>query len=285
VSYNSILMDKKALQNSLELEILMSTMDKTSLSFLGPIFPSHDIENLNILIVNQTSVGKELHSDYKNIRVINSYEKGLSKSRNLAIQNAIGNICLLADDDIEYLPNFENTIKKGFENFDKAAVITFKIDTFTGEAYKTYPQSSKRLTAKKELRTSSSVEMAFKREAILFNEIMFNVNFGLGSHFPSGEEYLFLKKVRQKGLPIYFENKAILRHKLLRSTSNMASENFIRTQAAIYYVDYKLFSYVALLKFIVYLVRTRQISINTAMKNYKVGLDGIKSFKRLKHGQ
>ena len=106
-------MDEPVLKNSPKLEILMSTMNKTSLSFLEPIFPNHNLEDLNILVVNQTQVGKELNSDLENIRVFNSYEKGLSKSRNLAIQNALGEICLIADDDTEYLPDFasEFTLK------------------------------------------------------------------------------------------------------------------------------------------------------------------------------
>ncbi len=278
-------MDKLFSENQIDFEILISTMDQTSLSFLEAIFPHHNLENLNILIVNQTKVGKELYSNQKNIRVINSYERGLSKSRNLAIQNALGKICLLADDDIEYLPSFENTVKKGFKENSKATVILFKIDTFTGEIYKIYPNTSKQLIRKKELRNASSVEIAFKRNDIVTNEITFNLNFGLGSQFPSGEEYLFLKDVFNKGLQICFENSAIVKHHFISSTSNLAHEKFIRTQAAIHYSDYKMFSYLALLKFILYLVRKRQIPLNCVFSKYRIGLEGIKSFRRLKHEQ
>jgi len=276
---------EKVLEDNLKLEILMSTMNKTSLSFLDTIFPHHKLNTLNILIINQTQTGKELHSGFENIRVINSYEKGLSKSRNLALKNALGDICLIADDDIEYVEDFENIIINSFQKFDDASVIRFKIDTFSGDAYKAYLKHSKKLNSKKDIKSSSSIEIAFKRDHIIQNNIEFDTLFGLGSYFQSGEEYLFLKEVLKKELPIYFENKFIVKHQLIRSTSNMASDDFIKAKAAQYHSDYKLFSYLALLKFIIFLVRKRMIPFPEFLVKYKIGLKGIKTFIKLKNAQ
>ncbi|MGM5470666.1 glycosyltransferase [Flavobacteriaceae bacterium LMO-SS05] len=276
-------MEDQSLECKLKFEILISTMDKTSLSFLNPIFRHHKQEDLSILIINQTEVGNELHSDIENIRVINSFERGLSLSRNLAIQNARGDICLIADDDIEYLPNFESIVKSAFKKFNKATVIRFKIDTFTGETYKTYPIRSTKLFKKRDIKNSSSIEIALIRTAIVSNNITFDSLFGLGSYFQSGEEYLFLKDVLKKNLHIYFENKSIVKHKFTRSTSNMASNAFIKAQGAIYYKDYKLLSYIALLKFIIFLLRKQMIFLSDFKNKFKIGLDGISSYKRLKH--
>jgi len=278
-------MEEQALEIDLKLEILISTMNKTSLSFLEAIFAYHKLDDLNILIINQTEIGKELHSDFKNIRVINSYEKGLSKSRNIAIKNALGDICLIADDDIEYLPNFERTVKKSFKKFDKASVILFKIDTFTGETYKTYPKKSIRLSGNRDIKSASSIEITFNRTTIDSNNILFDPLFGLGSYFQSGEEYLFLKDVLKKRLPIYFENKFIVKHQFIRSTSNMASDDFIKAKAAQYCDDYKIFSYFALLKFIIFLVRKRKVPLSDFILKYKIGLGGIKSLIRLRYAK
>lgn len=274
-------MDGQVLSNNLKLEILISTMDKTSLSFLEKMFPHHNLKDLNLLIVNQTKAGNELQSDFVNIRVINSYEKGLSLSRNLAIKNATGGICLIADDDAEYVPNFEYLVKNSFKKLNDAAVILFKIDTFTGESYKSYPNSSKRLYNNRDIESASSIEIAFSRSLIISNKIWFDPLFGLGSYFQSGEEYLFIKEVLKKGLPIYFENKFIVKHQLIRSTSNMASDDFIKAKAAQYYINYNIFSYFALLKFIIFLVRKHKIPITDFMLKYKIGLKGIKSFIKL----
>lgn len=276
---------EKVLKYNLKLEILISTMNKTSLSFLDAIFPHYNLNALHILIINQTQTGKELHSNFDNIRVINSYEIGLSKSRNLAIKNALGDICLIADDDIEYVEDFENIILNSFQKFDDASVIQFKIDTFSGDAYKAYPKHSKKLISKRDIESSSSIEIAFKREHIISNNIEFDPHFGLGSYFQSGEEYLFLKEVLKKRLSIYFENQFIVKHKYLRSTNNIANNDFIKTQAVLYYKDYGVLSYFALFKFIIFLVRKRMIPANKFLLKYKFGLQGIKSFIRLKNVQ
>jgi hypothetical protein len=274
-------MSEVALESK-NLEILVSTMNQTSLTFLEAMFPNHKIQDLNILIINQTEKGKELSSKFNTIRVINAYTKGLSLSRNLAIENAKGSTCLIADDDVEYLQDFENTVLNAFNRLQEASIIRFKIGTFTKENYKSYPNVSKKLIKRKDIVSSSSIEIAFKREDIVKNKISFNPLFGLGSYFTSGEEYLFLKDVLQKKLQIYFENETIVKHKFERSTSNMASENFVKSKAAIYYYDYKNFGYIVLLKFVIFLLRKRMISFNDFIKIYKVGLIGIKTYKNLK---
>ena len=85
------------------LEVLIATQNRTSLDFLLKMFPDHNFKDFKILIVNQTIKGQDLTSNSDAIRVINSYEKGLSKSRNLALQNASCNIALISDDDVIYL--------------------------------------------------------------------------------------------------------------------------------------------------------------------------------------
>lgn len=277
-------MSTAVLNKNVAFEILISTMEKSDFSFLESMFPNTPYYNFNILIINQTSKGKELVSNYSNIRTINTYSKGLSNSRNMAIEKAFGDICLLADDDIEYLPNFENTIQKAFEKRSEASIIRFKIDTFTGEDYKSYPLISRRLYIE-QIKSSSSIEIAFKRKPIVAKQILFDPIFGLGSYFPSGEEFLFLKEALRKKLQIYYENKSIVKHKFERSTSNMASNDFIKTKAAIYYNRYKIFGYLGLLKFIIFLYRKGLINLTDIIDKFKVGLNGIKYYKKLKHAK
>ena len=275
-------MEDKLQNNSLKLEVLISTMHRVSLHFVDKMFPFQELKNLNILIVNQTERGKELQSIIPNIRVINSYEKGLSKSRNLALQNAKGDICLIADDDVEYFPNFEYTVKKAFISFPEASIIRFKISTFSGEPYKTYPLVSKRLYKKKEIENTSSIEIAIKRDKIC-NKIHFNTHFGLGSYFPSGEEYLFLKEALKQNKRVFFENEIIVKHSAESSTSNMGDEAFVKAQAALYYHDYKELSYLHLLKFLFFLLRKDIMNKKQFKNKFKAGVSAIKFYKKLKN--
>ncbi|RIA10424.1 glycosyl transferase family 2 [Flavobacteriaceae bacterium MAR_2010_72] len=274
-------MTKENFNKKVPFEILISTMRRTNMSFLHSMFPHKSFGDFNILIINQTLKGQELISDQFNIRVINTYSNGLSLSRNMAIENAIGDICLIADDDVQYIPNFEDSIRKAFTEFTEASVICFEIETYSGEPYKHYPLQSKPLFGRKDIKSVSSIEIAFKRKLIVSNKIKFNLLFGLGSHFPSGEEYLFLKDVLKHKLKVYFKNQAIVKHSFERSTSNMASDDFIRTAAVLYYIDYRKLAPFIFLKFVLFLMRKGLISILDGIKVYKKGLQGMSRYKKI----
>lgn len=275
-------MNNRKFNNDLKLEILISTMNRTSLSFLKAMFPYHELEKLDILIINQTEKGNELNSNFKNVRIINSYEKGLSLSRNLAIQNAIGDICLIADDDVEYLPKFELEILETFSKQQSATIIQYKIKTFSKKAYKTYPKASKILRSNKDLIKVSSIEIVFKRKHIKEKNILFDSFFGLGSYFQFGEEYLFLKEVINKGLIVYFENSFIVKHKFERSSSNVTSDGFIEAKAALYFHDYRNLSYLFLIKLLFFLLRKQLISFQEVFEKYRIGVSAINKYKDLK---
>jgi len=262
-------------------EVLIATMHRTSLAFLEKMFPNHELGHLNLLIINQTKPGFECDSDFKNIRVINSFETGLSKSRNLAIKNAVGDICLIADDDVEYVKDFEEIVKNTHQQRVKTSIIRFKIDTFTGEDYKPYPKVSRNLITRKSIKPTSSIEMTFKRKDIAKNNIEFNTLFGLGGYFASGEEYLFLKDALKQGLEVYFENQSIVKHPLERSTSNLGSDNYLKAVCAINYMDFRNFSYLLLVKFIIHSLIHKSISFKDIIKKFQVGLKAINECRNL----
>src|SRR5687768_13552878 len=107
-------------------------MNRSSLDFLLPMFPFEHFSNFNILIVNQ-SKENVLTSDFSTIRVINSPEFGLSKSRNLAIDNAKGKVCLITDDDVVFAEDFYKEILKAFTKLGNPAIISFNHKRFGEE--------------------------------------------------------------------------------------------------------------------------------------------------------
>ena len=94
-----------------KLEIQLSTKDQTNLEFLTPIFSKISTINFTVLVINQTQKGQELTSNLNHVKIINTYTKGLSVSRNLALKHATGDICLLADDDIKYVDGFSDMVR------------------------------------------------------------------------------------------------------------------------------------------------------------------------------
>ena len=125
----------------LQVEILLSTMLREDLSFLDEIFKYNDINDFHVLIINQTTEDKILKSDNPKIKVINSLEFGVPKSRNLAITNASKDICLMADDDIVYKSNLYMTITEAYKNSPKVSMISFEAVDEQEKPYAIYGQA------------------------------------------------------------------------------------------------------------------------------------------------
>ncbi|MBP6183226.1 glycosyltransferase family A protein, partial [Flavobacterium sp.] len=126
-----------------DLEILVSTMNRKSLDFLIPMFPFCHFSEFSILIINQTQENNLLDSAFPTVRVINSFEKGLSRSRNLALKNANGKIVLIADDDVVYKKDFDSAIVQAHNQYDNKTVISFCIERPNGLLFKKYLQKAK----------------------------------------------------------------------------------------------------------------------------------------------
>lgn len=265
------------------LEILLSTMHRKDLAFLDHIFQYTTFNEVQILIINQTTPDTLLQSSLQNIRVINSFEKGLSKSRNLALQHAIGDICLLADDDTYFIEGFDRIIQDSFKKYSQAAVITFQIRTFEGRAFRAYGGKPKMAKTPGDIADVCSIEIAFRRNAIINNGISFNELFGLNSYFPMAEEYLFVRDALRAGLTIWYVPCEIVAHSQTTSTSDYGNDRVLYTKGALAYIDYRSVRIFYLLKFIFFLARKRYISWREVFLKFSVGLKGARDYKKLTH--
>ncbi|HEY6144127.1 MAG TPA: glycosyltransferase [Flavobacterium sp.] len=194
-------------------------MDRDSLDFLVPIFPFSHFSNFSILIINQTQNGKKLTSSFSNIRVINSFEKGLSKSRNLAIKNSVRKILVISDDDVVYQEGFIVKIINAYNKFPKAAVINFCAVNTHGNLIKKYSSNSKENLNVFDAFNTSSIEMTLNKAILDTVKIRFDENFGLGGTFEMGEEAVFLFDLKNKNKQLVFEPEIIVKHEELTSSS------------------------------------------------------------------
>lgn len=128
---------------------------------------------------------------------------GLSKSRNLAIANTklknANDICIIADDDISYVDDFDTIITKAFAENPDTDIITFRIITPENKPFKKYKPKSFSYN-KFNIFKASSIEMAFRLSKIQAAEIKFNEDFGLKAKYTLGEEAIFLKDALNAGL-------------------------------------------------------------------------------------
>ncbi|MEZ4802156.1 MAG: glycosyltransferase family A protein [Gelidibacter sp.] len=264
----------------IQLEILVSTLNRNSLDFLEVMFQNNTISDYQILVINQTSEDCTLHSNDSNIRIINSYEKGLSKSRNLAIENAIGHICLLADDDIVYIKGFEKPILESYSKLDNADVITFQTLTTESRPYSNYPKQTLKLKGFSKM--VLSIEITFKRESIVKSSIRFNEHFGLGATFQDSENYIFLTDLMKlKKINLFFAPEFIVIHKPFSSSGDIVSDRFMFARSALYYKLYGNAVYIYVLKLIFYLLRKKLIKFDEIGPKFRVAHSAIKTYKQL----
>ncbi|SCX87229.1 Glycosyltransferase, GT2 family [Nonlabens sp. Hel1_33_55] len=214
-----------------DLEILIATIAREDLSFLEAIF-SQPLESIvhNILIVNQSKTS-QLKSDFHNIRVINDVNPGLSRSRNIAIENSIGKILWIMDDDCLIADDAVNKIVDAHSSY-KHEVIVFQTTTFDNELIRTYSRSAQSLSHS-EIKKILSPEITLKKASIIASGLSFDVKFGLGAQFQDSENYVFFLDLIRKGIPMFFVPEIIVSHTALTSSNEVESNRLIYARGAL----------------------------------------------------
>lgn len=265
--------------DSVPFEIIIATMFRTDLSFLETMFPNGDYSHYPILVINQTDTERQLHSNENNVRVINTEERGLPQSRNLGIRNAIGDVCLVADDDVLYVANLESIILNGYKTYPDAAVVTFQLVNTKGTLYRAYPAISKH--THKHINTVNGVVISFKKDILLEREVFYNNHFGLGATFGTANEYVFMKNVLNAKLPAYFVPEVILTHPDESSGQAISSDRVLYARGALTHKYYGVLSYLWVFKYVFFLVRHKYIKAKDAFAKAKTAYSGIKRYKQL----
>ena len=179
------------------LEILLSCMHQTE-----HIIAKSNI-TCNAVVVNQCGKDGErlipLPGGQAMVRWIDSAQRGLSRSRNLAIRSAQCDYCLIADDDEVFADDVEDIIAGAFRANADSDVLVFRLKNWDAK----YPSGKRRMGYIQAMRTAS-YQIAFRREKILACGIRFDEEMGSGTGHGSGEEVDFLFQCLRKGLRLTF---------------------------------------------------------------------------------
>lgn len=189
------------------LEVLISCMHQKDAS----IIERTNVQS-NVIVINQCSLDKKESFIFKNKKnedcrasLIYTTERGLSRSRNMAIRNATGDICLICDDDEVLEDDYVETILSTFEKYPKVDVFTFIVHSPRKDSYPTKEKRVGYIGAMKR----NSWEIAFRRESINKKNISFDIRMGSGTGNGGGEENKFLFDCLKKGLKIRLFPKLI----------------------------------------------------------------------------
>lgn len=123
----------------------------------------------------------------RDVTYIESTQRGLSNSRNMAIDNAQNDICILCDNDVEYLDGYENMILSAFDKYKDADVIVFYVRR--PERQNPVFDEPKQMGYLSVLKIFSP-EIAFRKSSV--SGIKFDELLGAGAKYPMGEENKFL---------------------------------------------------------------------------------------------
>lgn len=190
---------------NMKIEVLISTMQQVDhYKFLNNIRIQSDA-----VVINQCDTEKRIRFKYNgfNILWIDTLERGLSNSRNMAIKNSTADICILVDDDEELRSGYTQIIEESFEENKDYQILRFRVEGIE-KPFKKYPEQPFKIGFLKSLKISS-VEIAFRRNAVLKGNIEFDPLIGAGTKFPMGEENAFLFQCLQKKLKIRYIPKTI----------------------------------------------------------------------------
>lgn len=168
-------------------------------------------KGVEYLISWQASEGVDVPDSLQreDFRIYRTNTRGLSKNRNHALSKATAPFLLISDDDVDYTPEGLNAVIDSFEQNPDMDILTFKYTSVT--ASKHYPRHPFFLKNPAKGYFVTSFEIALRRKNIK-GKVWFNENFGIGAHFPSGEEDVFIKDCLELGLTGQFLPITITRH-------------------------------------------------------------------------
>ncbi|HAW2772904.1 glycosyltransferase [Escherichia coli] len=191
------------------IEIAISTLnDGIEKIKLNPKFNYiiiHQISNQKnySTIVNKLSSSK--------VKYIPSKTIGLSKSRNLALENSNADYIWIMDDDViiddNAYDNLQSIIYSNL-NFD---MLVLSHTTLENPNNRNITTNFSRINSFQAM-SVSSIDMFIKRASVIDKKIAFDEQFGLGSKYPSGEEYLFTIQCLKSGLKILKTNQIFSYH-------------------------------------------------------------------------
>jgi glycosyltransferase involved in cell wall biosynthesis len=221
----------------------------------------------NVLVINQcdTEDYKEYPTKKGIAKIYSTCERGLTKSRNMAIEKSDADICMLCDDDEVFCDDYAQKIICAYKNFPQADVIIFKMvnrPCSLGNA-------PKRIKFPKTMKVSSW-QISFKKESLIKTGVRFDPLLGAGTGNGAEEELKFLLDCQKAGLKIYFVPQEIASVGQTQSTwfSGFNEQFFINRGATTRYI---LGFFPACLYAIYYIIKKhgeygRQISLFKATK-------------------
>jgi len=138
----------------------------------------------------------------KDVRLIRTEGRGLSRNRNNALRQARGDLLVISDDDCRYTEQGIANIREAFSRHPDADIMQFQAFTPEGQPHKAYSEKGFSYAQRPRFTYLSSIELVVRRRARLPH---FDERFGIGAYLGCGEEEVFVENAMRNGLHVYYE--------------------------------------------------------------------------------
>lgn len=181
----------------MKIEVLVAAINQNDYSLLEKMKINSDV-----IVGNQcdkNSIEIFTYNGY-NVKYLNFNERGVGLNRNNALMRATGDICLFADDDMEYVDNYCDIVQTAFHQYPDADIIVFNLEEVVPKRY--VIKKVEKVGYLNYLRYGTA-RIAVRLKSIKENGIYFNQCFGGGTEHCHGEDNIFLTECLKAGLKIY----------------------------------------------------------------------------------
>lgn len=264
----------------MQLEMLISAVNATPKALLQKMQPE-----CNVVLVNQCE-----RDDYETfslkdceVKVFHRNERGVGKSRNLALEQATADILLFCDEDIEYIPGYANGILEKFEKHPEADMIIFNLEVCPER--RTYWNEGFRKIHWYNRGRYGACSVAVRKTKLDTAGVKFSELFGGGAKYSNGEDSLFLKECAAAGIRMYADEFVIGKEVPRESTWFKGyTEKFFFDRGVLFAFLYGSFAWLWTLRFVLTKKKMFQGSVKSKQA-YKLMCQGIRQGKKEKKEQ
>lgn len=258
----------------MQINMLISAVNAEPLALLKKMKPECDA-----VLINQCDRDgeEEINVNGCKVRVFYRNERGVGKSRNLALEKAEGDIWLFCDDDIEYAPGYCEGILQKFKAHPEADMIIFNLEvcperqTYWNEGFTGIHWYNRG--------RYGACSVAVRSESLKKTGVRFSELFGGGAKYSNGEDSLFLKECADAGLKMYADDFVIGKEVAGESTwFHGYSEKFFFDRGVLFAFLYGTFARIWAIRFV--LTKKSMFQGDIKQKQaYKLMCQGIRQGK------
>ena len=189
----------------MKVQVLIATMNQNDMSKVSEMNIQTDA-----IFANQSDKYdyEEKLYHFGIVKMITTKTRGVGINRNMALLHADGDFLLFGDDDVTYKNGYDQIINDAFDEIPNADAIIFNVESSDKDSIRKMNNRIKRVRWHNSM-SYGAIRICVRREALFRENIMFNLNFGGGTLFSSGEDSLFIHDMLKHGLKIFTYPKVI----------------------------------------------------------------------------